>query len=474
MISTTVLVEDMLVKLEEDLKVVKTVTSETNSSIYNFAGYRNGQPVGISKTALVSLNRGGQLFQFLAGYYTRATDINIKNRIAVVAAKVYNVFSARPVFSSCELHDDGASYETSGQFTTDPSGPLMLLGLMMIDKQGILDNPNFDSNCVSQESFIREIQIPRQALKLDRALKNDDSILNSFASGTNFVWHNQKMAKVGVNGIAMSLATISLYNKMYGIAAYATRYIQSYNALRLISTNYGSTYNTEGTLVTTTSAGQFPGTRLCLAVGGDDQSRGAFPSIGYNSLVVMALTLQAFAEKANTYSRFSDLKDAIQSHPLQTDALKILDYYDNRFGKDGYLYELGAPNNEAFDASQYRDAWKAHMQSKFPNLTDIQIEVKFDLSGQFDQLISKSIHPGQAGYSYLFMWSMYNHAIFNKLATYYAPEAIGKTSLDIDYSNVGTSASVSQAFAATSEAVAVRVASGLGIALIQDVSTVGL
>ena len=104
MVPTTVLVEDMLVKLEEDLKVVNTVTSGTNSTIYNFAGYRNGQPVGISKTALVSLTRGGQIFQFLAGYYTSTNDSAIKNRIAIAAGKVYNVFRNRPVFSSYETY----------------------------------------------------------------------------------------------------------------------------------------------------------------------------------------------------------------------------------------------------------------------------------------------------------------------------------------------------------------------------------
>ena len=469
MASTTALAHDFLLKLEADLKVVNTPTTGTNASIYNFAGYRNGQAVGISRTATLGLNRGGQILQFLAGYFTQTTDVSIKNRIGKASAEVYNVFNSRPVFSNGVLYSDAKNFETTGQFDTAPSSSLIFLGLMMIDKQGVIDNVEFARHCSDSASFIRNTQLPRQASKLNRALDNASSVTTELMRGGNHIWFTQKMATLAINGQTLALATMSLYNKLYKASTYVGRYAQSYTLNRYVATKWGTTYNSAGDEVNVTTPGASPGTKLCLAIGGNQQGRGAFPSIGYNGLVAMAMTLQAFAERTTSTSTFSSLKTAVENHPLQIDALKILNYYRDRIVADGATYELGAHRNFPGDASRIRGSWKTELMRQ--GLSAAGAESTLVGQAQFDYLLDKSNNPGMGGYSYTMMWVLSTHSVFNKLATAYSPNS-GKSSLDIDYSKVGNSASVAQAFAATGEAAACRVVSGLGIALIQGVTTI--
>lgn len=466
---------EFLGKLEDDLKVVdvKVGAGVTNASIYNFAGYRDGQAVGISRTAILSLNRGGQILQFLAGFYTATTDVAIKNRIGKATAQVYNVFAKRAVFTVIGGNTDesDANFPTTGQFGKDPSGASMFIGLMMIDKQGVLGNSEFASNCIHTATYVRGTQIPRQAIKMNQALLNDQVTVNSLVNGENYTWATQKMAKLALNGTAMVLAGLSLYYKLYNVADYSTHYTQSYKLFRNVGTKFGTTYDSAGVEVPVTVAGASAGTKLCVAVGGNEQSRGAFPSVGYNAFVAMAMTLQAFAEKATTASTFSNLATAVANHPLQIDALKIVNYYRDRIASDGFAYELGAHRNFAYDAKRMRDSWKADLMSRL-SLTADQAEAKFLPQAQFDYLLEKSNNKGMSGYTYGLMWVMPTHSVFTKLSDSFAYPASGKTTLDIDYSKVGSSASVAQAFASTGEASAVRIASGLGIALIQGVTDI--
>lgn len=66
---------------------------------------------------------------------------------------------------------------------------------------------------------------------------------------------------------------------------------------------------------------------------------------------------------------------------------------------------------------------------------------------------------------------MPEHSFFTHLADNFEPSK-GKRYPHIDYSVVGANASVAQGFAATGEAVAVRVAAGLGLSMLQGSTTI--
>lgn len=467
-ITTTALALEFLTKLESDLQAHNT---GGQASIYKFAGYDNGTAVGITRTAQVNLNRGGQMFQFLAGYFTSTSDSTIKGRIAKATAQIYNIFASRPVFSNGTAYEDMTKYETTGQFKIDPSAPSMLLGLMMIDKQGVTAHSQFTGTAVHNASYIRSTMIPRIVMKINKVFLNEPSYLNILVKGDNYTWANQKMALLSINNAAMGLGTISLFGKLYSEDYYEDRSDESYKFHRLIATKYGSTFQgLSETPINVTTSGASAGTNLSVAIGGNEQGRGAFPSIGYNAFVALGMILQAFAERATSSSTFSDLKSSVSGHPLYIDALKIQNYYRDRVAEDGFLYELGAHRNAGGDAIRFRGDWKKALLSQ--GLTESEANSTLKGGSQFDVLSEKSNYPGQAGYAYGLMWVNPTHTLFSNIATEYRYGVTGKTHDDVDYSKVGSSASVTQALASTGEASAIRIASGLGIALIQGVSEV--
>lgn len=466
MASTQTVALDFLTKLEADLNAHN---NGGTASIYNFAGYVGGQPAGITKTNHISLNRGGQILQFLAGYYTSTADASIRARIATAAGKVYKIFNGRPVFTSTNFVGDthGANFATSGQFPNDPSGPLMALGLMMIDKQGVIDHANFSTAAGVTAATVRTVQIPKQAKRLNAALDIDSFLVPSLRNGDSYTWATQKMAKYALNGTALTIAVLSLYVKMYGDNTYVSRYTDSYYLLRNVSTKFGTTFTAGTTTVlSATAAGQNSGAALCLAIGGEAQSRGAFPSVGYNAIVGLALSLQAFAEKVTTSTKFNQMQTLINGHVLQIDALKIQNYYRDRVASDGFLFELGAHRNFAGDASRFKEDWRADLIKRG------HTNVNFAGSAQFDVLLTKSTYPGMTSYSYSMMWTLPTHSLYTNIANKFAYGASGKTSNDINWSAVGSSASVAQAFAAAGEPAMGRVVSGLGALLMNGVTTI--
>lgn len=468
--SAATLAEEFLVSIEKDIAAHQ---NKTAPSVYAFGGVLNGSPVGISKTAQVSLNRGGQILQFLAGYFTSTTNTTTKSRIAKAAAQVYNVFAQRLVCTAIDpVATTKPDIEVNGQFGNDPSGATFLVGLMMIDKQGVTAHSSFTGNSIHSQAYVRDTMIKRIARKANQAIVNDTGTLNTLLSGANYVWVNQKMAKEALNGTSMNIAAISLYGKMYGETAYNTAYTNSYNLHRLVATKYGSTFSgTSTTPIEVTTAGSNAGTNLSLAIGGNDQGRGAFPSIGYNSFVAMGMMLQALAEKATTSTTFTNFQSLVSGHVLHTDALKILNYYRDRVNADSFIYELGAHRNAGLDASRFRTDWKKALVAQ--GYTEAYAEQTLTLANSgFDALLVKSAYPGQAGYAYGLMWVMPTHTLFSNIASKYAYGTSGKTYLDVDYSKVGSSAPVAQALAATGEAAAVRIIAGIGIGLINGLTTV--
>lgn len=474
MASITTVSLDFLEKLESDLKIVNNKNGIP--SHYRFAGYVNGSPVGITRTATaqLGLNRGGQILQFLAGFYTTTTDASVKARIAKASAQVYNVFASNKILTSPTLTGE---YKDTGMIALDPSAPSLLLGFMMLDKQGILDDSNFTSNCITATSYIRSMHIPRVAMKINQGLTSakGDGGFQSMMAGENYRWETgeQNVATRAVNGISMGLGVMSLYSKMYNVSTYSYRYSESYDFHRFVATKWGTTYDSAGNEVKVTTSGSYAGTRLCLPTGGHLQTRGAFPSVGYSAFVAMAMELQAFAEIANTASDFSDINSVSTSHPLHIDALKILNYYRDRMSADGKLYELGAHRNYAGDASRFRDAWKADLVRRQPDKTSTSIENEFvNGSAGFDHLIKRESNPAMTAYAYSLMWVNPNHTLFTNIANKFAYPATGKDYLEIDYSKVGSSATMAQAFASTGEAAGTRVLSGLGIGMIKGLTNV--
>lgn len=472
MVSTITLAREMLIALEQDIIADRNGTAP---SPYDFGGYRSATvPVGISNPSQLSLNRGGQILQFLAGYYTAETSGIYKNRIANAAADVYNVFASRPVITSYTVPSSGTSpnVETNGHFVNDPSGALFLLGLMMLDKQGVLDHTHFKTYAVHTTNYIRGTVIPRIAMKANRALYYFDSekaSIPQLLTGTNYTWGTQKMPLAGLNGPCIMSATLSLYSKLYGDTTHSKAYTDAYNLLRLVGTKYSNTYDASNNLVSPTYSGQYPGSKMCVPIGHNMHSRGAFPSIGYNTFVAMAMVIQAFAEKCNTSSTFSNLASLTDNHPLHIDALKIVNYYRDRVATDGELFELGAHRNYAGNASRFRADWKADLVRR--GLTDAQAEASFKGSGQFDVLVDPNKYLGRGGYSYLFTWVMPTHSFFDRLADAY-DASTGKRMPHINYDTYGTSTPVAKAFAAVGDGVSVRVAAGLGMAMIQGLTSI--
>lgn len=466
MASTQTVALDFLTKLEADLNAHDTGGTP---SIYNFGGKRNGVAVGISRVEQLSLNRGGQIFQFLAGYYSASsTTAAIKARIATAAGKVYKVFNARPVFNSTNWsgNKDGTTFSTTGQFGSDPSGASMMLGLMMLDKQGVIDHANFAAVSTTPTAYIRSHQIPRQAIRLNVALNFEPEVTNSLVSGLNYTWDNkfQKMAQYSINGTIICLAVLSLYSKMYGIADYNTRHTQCNTIANNIATRFGNTY-VNGTNTTVSSSGQYPGSVLCLPIGGHQQSRGAFPSVGYNSFIAQALSLHALAEVANTSTKFTQMQSLITNNSHQIDALKIQNYYRDRVAADSRLYELGAHGNAGGSAKDYRSAWYTNLQGRVTPMPS------FTAASQFDVLTTDANYPGSTAYSYTMMWTLPTHSLYSNIASKFTPTS-GQPLILVNWGAVGTSASTAQALAAAGEPAAVRVIAGLGSLLMNNVTTI--
>lgn len=458
---------DFLTKLEADLVAHKTGGA---CSIYEFAGYKNGKPVGITKTINISLNRGGQILQFLAGYFTATTDSALKSRIAKATAEVYNVFAARPIITVYAEPDytKDTDIETNGHFPADPSGGFFFLGMMMIDKQGVIDHPSFTQYSNGSTSYIRNTVVPRIALKANRCVylfDNEKFITPSLKKDPSYTWATQKVAPQGLNGTCLMLSLLSLYSKMYNVPAYSQAYTDAFGIMRRVTTEFSNSYDSAGNLLTTTQAGQHPGASMVVPIGAPLQSRGPFPSIGYTSIVGLAYVIQAFAERATTSSKFSDMKTTIANHPLYIDALKIVNYYRDRVKADGELFQIGAHRNYAGSALRFKEDWNNDIYRRIGGY------VQFNGSGQFDKLNDINEYPGRGGYSYTLAWINPTHSFFDELATAYAPSKGGRAPY-IDHARAGSGKTVAQGFAATHEAVSARVAAGIGYGMMHGLTTV--
>lgn len=458
---------DVLEKLEFDLLAHQ---NKTAPSIYKFAGYENGvTPVGISKTINVSLNRGGQILQFLAGYYTSTSNTDTKSRIAKAAAQVLNIFGSRKVFTTyfgSTIHTAAMvpNIENNGFFPKDPSGALTFIGLMMLDKQGVLNNPSFAAYSNVTPAYIRSTQIPRQADKVWRAcywFNSEKAHIQTNLTKGPSVWATQNIPQEGLNGMAMHLSALSLYSKMYGVSTYSQAYTDAYNLFRRITTLFSNSYDASGNQLTTTAAGQHSGAVMCIPIGNPTHSRGPFPSVGYNAFVGLSYGLQALAERATTSTTFTNMATTISGHPLQVDALKILNYYRDRVVADGELFELGAHRNFPGSAKRFRDLWQADLQSR-------GINAAFTGSGLFDELVDPYAHPGSGSYAYPLTAIFPTHTLFDKIASAYANKSLPH----IDFSKVGYGSTVAQAFCSTSEAASSRVAAGLGFGLVNGLTTI--
>lgn len=458
---------DLLTKLEADLQAHKTGGA---ASIYEFAGTKNGERIGMSRTVNRTLNRAGQVLQYLAGYFTSTTDSALKARIAKATAEVYNIYASQPIITVYAEPDytKDTDIETNGHFPADPSGGFFFLGMMMIDKQGVIDHPSFAQYSAGSASYVRGTVIPRLALKANRCVylfDNEKKITPSLKNDAGYTWYTQKIAPQGLNGTCLMLSLLSLYSKLYNVPAYNQAYLDAFGIMRRVTTDFSTTYDAAGNPLTTTQAGQHPGTNMCVPIGAPLQSRGAFPSIGYTSIVGLAYVLQAFAERANTSHKFSDMRNVIDGHPLYIDALKIVNYYRDRVKADGELFQIGAHRNYGGDATRFKDDWRNDIYRR------INMYVQFNGSGQFDKLADINEYPGRGGYSYTMAWINPTHSFFSELEKAYAPSKGGRAPY-IDHARAGSGKTVAQGFAATHEAASARVAVGIGVGMMFGLTTV--
>lgn len=508
MASVQAVKEELLSAMESDFEIeyqfVRNGKARTQSSPYKFAGLNeSGAAVGISGTAMVSLNRLGQDLLFLAAAFEKGTTAE-KSRIATLVGKVYFIFGRRPFFTNTSKGNQ-YNYPVSGQFGLDPSGPLAVLGMMAIDKSKVIDHANFVTYSGYTAAWVRSTLMVRMGNKLNWAAdeleeKNTDGTAKFpyWASGDatspkkNLTWAGQKLAKFSVNGIVMVYSVIALYKKLYNPTStlFTTRYNQSVLLHNNIAKDYGTTFDSSGNVVdayTTNTTGM----SLSLAIGSGTSSRGMFTSCGYNAYVGLALMIQGLAEVATTSTSIGQMV-TLSNTARGIDALKIMNYYRDRIANDGRAYELGAHYNRAGDASRFiEDAaaftWtnEGKAGSYASQSESVKTEYKISkgfidgpnrtaLAAEFARMVEQgdaTIYKGQGAYLYPLAFVLPNHSLFSRIGSAYA-QSSGKASWEVDWSNGSISTATALATTSPGGGTAERVVAGLAAMLWGEVTEI--
>lgn len=330
---------------------------------------------------LIMLRVSG-IFEVASGIYVNG-NTQERERAATIAGEAYKLLYSKDLISWKKIGAVGAGISsTDAQLLKEarlphPGSGTLLKSLIGVDIAGIFDDKTFVSHSGQSQSRVSSrLGIHHLAQRAaisypENTLRINSLYTTSMKSREHKTWNGQKISAMSINGDFVTISAILLYLSKYTNSYFEglklgsyNDYLNSFNGIaKHISTTAGTTYQ-KGATVNAMYQGQYPGSSLCLPIGGYSHTgalRAAFPSSGYNSLVAEYLVVGAIAKKIKSGQGgvLRTLQASVSNEPETIDALKILNYYRDRVKADGRLYDLGAPLNKSGSALRYFDDWSS-------------------------------------------------------------------------------------------------------------------